>query len=42
MVGDGGAIDSTASVFVEDDDVFVDSGDQGFLDHEVELVSADG
>ena len=42
VVGDGGAMDSTASVFVEDDDVFVDSGDQGILGRELELVSADG
>ena len=35
-------MDSTASVFVEDDDVFVDSGDQGILGREVELVCADG
>ena len=39
LVDAGGAMGDEATVFVEDDDVFVDSGDQGILGREVDLVS---
>ena len=42
VVNDGGAQDSADLVFDEDDDILIDSGEQGVLGREVELVSADG
>ncbi len=42
IVNAGGDMSGDATVFVEDDDVFVDSGDQGILGREVDLVSVDG
>ena len=42
MVNDGGGKDRTDLVFDEDDDILVDSGEQGVLGRELSLVSADG
>jgi urea transport system substrate-binding protein len=42
VVNDGGAQDTSDLVFDEDDEILIDSGEQGVLGREVELVSADG
>lgn len=42
VVSDGGAKDKTDLVFDEDDDILIDSGEQGVLGKPVELISADG
>ncbi len=42
VVNDGGAKDHTDLVYDEDDDILINSGDQGVLGRELSLVSADG
>lgn len=42
VVDDGGAKDRTDLVYNEDDDVLIDSGDQGILGRQADLLSLDG
>lgn len=42
VVDNGGSQSETDLVYLEDDDILVDSGDQGILGKEVNLMSADG
>ncbi len=42
VVDEGGAKDKSSTVFVEDDDILVDSGDQGILGRQVEMPAPDG
>jgi branched-chain amino acid transport system substrate-binding protein len=42
VVDDGGPKSAAGVVFDEDDEILIDSGDQGVLGRQVELVSADG